>query len=116
MGLYLVIIYIACIVSTFFISAVRNHKVIKRHTREIMYNDCYYLNPKEHKWSQKMVLKMLREDEIKPSEEAHIKDRNDNSNKENKDVDKSNTNILNIDNDHHANLNPSSKLLIYNIY
>ena len=42
MGLYLVVIYITLIVSTFFISAVRNHKVIKRHTGEVIYNDCYY--------------------------------------------------------------------------
>ena len=93
MGLYLIVIYLALIVSTFFISAVRNHKVIKRYTREVIYNDCYYLNPEDHKWNQKMAFKMSQEEEIKPSEEAHIKDNNANKDRDNNN-DNSNLNIL----------------------
>ena len=91
MGLYLIVIYLALIVSTFFISAVRNHKVIKRYTREVIYNDCYYLNPEDHKWNQKMAFKMSQEDQIKPSEETHIKDHHVEASKY---IDMSNLNIL----------------------
>jgi len=61
MGLYVIVVYAGLLISSLFIFGVVNHKVIKKHTKEVIHNDCYYLNPDEFKWNQKMDEKMKEE-------------------------------------------------------
>ena len=73
MGVYIVVFYLTCLVSTFFASSVRYHRIVKRFPSEIIHNDCYYLDPKEFKWNQKMNYKIKFDDDFRMNNEVNIK-------------------------------------------
>ena len=47
MGVWVIIIYLTLLISTLLIGSVSNHKIIKKYTKDIIHNDCYYLNPND---------------------------------------------------------------------
>ena len=62
MGLYLIICYLVILITGMFVSMAVNHKIIKRFTKQVIHNDCYYLDPVNHKWNLKMAQKYLQEE------------------------------------------------------
>jgi len=99
MGVYIVVFYLTCLVSTFFASSVRYHRIIKRYPSEIIHNDCYYLDPKEFKWNQKMNYKIKIDDDFRMNNEVNINIDNKNN---------SNLTIINIK-DKNVEMNTKSK-------